>query len=54
LPVLAIGQHDDRVMRELALAAGAERVLAYRRMFEHGPRQIAEWLAVADPVETGS
>jgi hypothetical protein len=54
LPVLAIGQHDDRATRELAVAAGAERVLAYRRMFEHGPRQIAEWLAVADPVETGS
>ena len=52
LPVLAIGQHDDRPMREGAWAAGAGRVLAYRRMFEDGPRQIAEWLTVGKPVET--
>jgi len=46
LPVLAIGQHDDLEARRRALAAGAGRVLAYRRMFESGPALIAAWLAV--------
>jgi len=30
-PVLAVGQHDDHVLRRNALAVGADRVLAYRR-----------------------
>jgi hypothetical protein len=51
LPVLAIGQHDDRAARERALAAGAGRFLAYRRVFEDGPRQIGAWLAAAQPGE---
>jgi hypothetical protein len=51
LSVLAIGQHDDRVGRRQALAAGAGKVVAYRRMFDDGPRQVGVWLAVPGPVE---
>jgi len=47
-PVLAVGQHDDAVLRRAALAAGADRVHPYRRLFEDGPRQLATWLG-ADP-----
>ena len=43
--VLAVGQHDDLELRKAALAAGAERVLAYRKLFEDGPTVIREWLA---------
>jgi DNA-binding NarL/FixJ family response regulator len=45
LPVLAVGQHDDADLRRRALAAGADRVHPYRRLFEDGPRQLAAWLA---------
>ena len=44
-PVLAVGQHDDHVLRRDALAVGADRVLAYRKLFEDGPATIARWLA---------
>jgi DNA-binding NarL/FixJ family response regulator len=43
-PVLAVGQHDDAELRRRALAAGADRVHPYRRLFEDGPRQMARWL----------
>lgn len=43
--VLAIGQHDDLELRSRTLAAGAERVYAYRKLFEDGPRTLAAWLA---------
>jgi ActR/RegA family two-component response regulator len=43
--VLAVGQHDDHVLRKRALAAGAERVLAYRKLFEDGPNTIAAFVA---------
>jgi DNA-binding response OmpR family regulator len=43
--VLAVGQHDDHAGRKAALAAGAERVLAYRKLFEDGPRTLAGWAA---------
>lgn len=43
--VVAVGQHDDVAMRKAALAAGAERVFAYRRLFEDGPRTLGAWLA---------
>ena len=43
--VLAIGQHDDVDLRKRALASGAERVLAYRKLFEDGPATIASWVA---------
>jgi DNA-binding NarL/FixJ family response regulator len=45
--VLAVGQHDDLALRQRALAAGAERVFAYRKLFEDGPATIAAWLAGA-------
>ena len=42
--VLAVGQHDDLDLRKRALAAGADRVFAYRKLFEDGPATIAAWL----------
>ncbi len=45
--VLAVGQHDDVEQRKAALARGADRVLAYRKLFEDGPRTIGAWLAQA-------
>ena len=45
--VLAVGQHDDVAQRKAALAAGADRVLAYRKLFEDGPATIASWLGRA-------
>ncbi len=45
VPVLAVGQHDDHATRKRALAAGADRVLAYRKLFEDGPDSIAAFLA---------
>jgi hypothetical protein len=43
--VLAVGQHDDLPLRKRAVAAGAERVLAYRKLHEDGPAVIAAFLA---------
>jgi electron transfer flavoprotein alpha/beta subunit len=43
--VLAVGQHDDHELRKRALAAGADRVYAYRKLFEDGPATFATWLA---------
>ncbi len=45
--VLAVGQHDDLDLRKRALARGAERVLAYRKLFEDGPATIEAWMARA-------
>ena len=45
--VLAVGQHDDHELRKRALAAGAERVLAYRKLFDDGPDTVAAFLARA-------
>lgn len=45
--VVAVGQHDDLELRRRALEAGAERVYAYRKLFEDGPATIAGWLAAA-------
>jgi DNA-binding response OmpR family regulator len=45
--VLAVGQHDDHVLRRNALAVGADRVLAYRKLFEDGPATIGRWLATS-------
>lgn len=47
--VLAVGQHDDVEQRKRALAAGADRVLAYRKLFEDGPATIARWMAAGAP-----
>jgi hypothetical protein len=45
--VLAVGQHDDVDQRKRALAHGAERVLAYRKLFEDGPATIEAWVGRA-------
>lgn len=50
--VLAVGQHDDHDLRKRALAAGADRVYAYRKLFEDGPGTVAAWLG--RPAEIGS
>ena len=44
LRVVAVGQHDDAALRKRALAAGAERVYAYRKLFEDGPATFVKWL----------
>ena len=49
LRVLCVGQHDDRALRRAALAAGADRVYAYRKLFEAGHAAIAAWLGVPVP-----
>jgi hypothetical protein len=48
--VLAVGQHDDLVLRKRALSAGAERVYAYRKLFEDGPATLAAWLRAGTTV----
>lgn len=45
--VLAVGQHDDLDLRKRALACGADRVLAYRKLFEDGPATIEAWIGRA-------
>jgi len=42
--VLAVGQHDDAELRRRALAAGADKVHPYRKLFEDGPKTLATWL----------
>jgi ActR/RegA family two-component response regulator len=42
--IVAVGQHDDVATRKAALAAGAERVYAYRKLFEDGPGTLSRWL----------
>jgi ActR/RegA family two-component response regulator len=51
--VLAVGQHDDLELRKLALGRGAEKVLAYRKLFEDGPGTFARWLGLAVDAVTG-
>ena len=51
--VLAVGQHDDHVLRKRALAAGADRVYAYRKLFEDGPATFVAWLGAAKPTGAG-
>jgi len=52
-PVLAVGDHDNLPLRKAALAAGADRVLAYRKLFEDGPATLARWLARVLPDAEG-
>jgi DNA-binding response OmpR family regulator len=52
IAVLAVGQHDDHELRKRALTAGADRVLAYRKLFEDGPATITRWLAAARTTQT--
>jgi len=44
VPVLAVADHDDVALRKRALAAGAGKVLAYRKLHEDGPAVIRAWL----------
>lgn len=44
LPVIGVGPHADIAARKVALAAGASRVFAYSKLYEDGPRVVAEWL----------
>lgn len=44
-PVIAVGQHDDLALRKRALAAGASRVYAYRKLFDDGPDTLRAWLS---------
>jgi len=45
LPVLAVGQHDDRATRLRATAAGAGTVLAYGRVHAAGAATVGAWVA---------
>lgn len=49
--VFAVGQHDDIDLRKRAIAHGAERVYAYRKLFEDGSATIRGWLTSAAPAE---
>jgi len=49
LRVLCVGRHDDVPLRTASRAAGAERVLAYRKLFEDGHATLAAWLGVPVP-----
>ena len=53
VPVLAVGQHDDHELRKRALAAGADRVYAYRKLFEDGPATLGAWLRTPTASTTG-
>ena len=49
VPSIAVAQHDDAPLRARARAAGADRVFAYRAMFQHGPAALAAWVASIGP-----
>lgn len=51
-PVICVGQHDDHAARRAALAAGARRVYAYRKLAEDGPATIGAWLG-GEPADRG-
>jgi DNA-binding response OmpR family regulator len=51
--VLAVGQHDDHVLRKRALATGADRVYAYRKLFEDGPATLGAWLGAGNATGAG-
>ena len=52
--VLAVGQHDDVPLRKRALDAGADKVLAYQKLFNDGPATIASWLGLPAPSRVAS
>ena len=52
--VLAVGQHDDLELRKRALARGADRVLAYRKLADDGPATISAWMDRVAAVEAVS
>lgn len=52
LRVIAVAQHDDAPLRRRALESGAERVFAYRKLFDDGERTLGTWLGV--PASSGA
>jgi hypothetical protein len=52
--VIAVGPHDDIALRKRALARGAERVFAYRKLFEDGPATIAAFIDRGATAASGS
>jgi DNA-binding NarL/FixJ family response regulator len=50
-PVIAVGPHEDSSLRRQALAAGASRVYAYRKLYDDGPRTVAAWLGLPEPLQ---
>ena len=46
-PVLAVGQHEDLELRRRALAAGAQRVFSYNKMFRDGAQVVARLLGAS-------
>ena len=50
-PVIAVGPHEDSPLRKQALAAGASRVYAYRKLYDDGPRTVAAWLGLPEPLQ---
>lgn len=52
LAIVAVGPHEDLAARKRALAGGASRVYAYRKLFDDGPRTIASWLSLPVPTAT--
>lgn len=43
-PVVAVGQHDDRLGRAAARSAGASAVHAYGRLVAAGPSVLGTWI----------
>ncbi|MDQ3448017.1 MAG: hypothetical protein M3432_02415 [Chloroflexota bacterium] len=54
LPVIAVAQHEDQPVRKAALAAGAQRVFSYAKLFTDGPGVIERWLAAERSVGSGA
>lgn len=49
IPVIGVGPHEDTPARKRAIAAGASRVYAYRKLYEDGPGTIVGWLGLPAP-----
>jgi CheY-like chemotaxis protein len=47
--VVAVAQHDDHELRRRALAAGAERVFAYRKLWQDGETTLGPLLGGSAP-----
>jgi DNA-binding NarL/FixJ family response regulator len=45
VPVIAVAEHDDMALRKRAIAAGAQRVWSYNKLFTDGPAVLAAWTA---------
>lgn len=50
LAIVAVGPHEDVAARKRAMAEGASRVYAYRKLFDDGPSTIAKWLGLPPPI----